>query len=636
MKRPQPDIGDVLKASFINNMGNARKFKRLWGTTSVQGVEVLNHRQYYYPTASRTANFTALFKFLKLYKDVTSSEPQGITSAWIYLNKNKNSTLPVLTPPSGSDAFYSYKDFVTSNLNQMWWDPADGPLPADLKLTTSIAIEAEIANDYAYSVNTTSLLSPSWTTTQLIQAITDNYETLWNTCHISQQGVGVINKGSITDSISNVVTPDEDDLSPNDPWLDVIARYALRYPGLPCTIKDVELGYAKNELGKRYVTYIVTLEIDYFVFNTDTPMVVDAVADLTAAYSSKTRSKLSYPNGYWTKSTILSMDSSDLVVDPTLITRPYRLWEDEATEFSNPSIPNIWVNLSGTWYIRAAAFDNPRAYGLTYKDLYNYILTLIDSGYQKKKVSWWKKALAIITFIVLVYVNPFGASSLAGAIVAASLVISLATLAFAAAGMDDWALAFAEASKTIEPLVKVASIYLAVTGLNQAYQSAKTAAQEAAVKTGTEVGKTAIDDIAKDLISDLAEDFINEITTGASDLFAGNLTSNSISFITKATKLLTLPSQIRLADIQERNVDLKNEYEQLLQEMSRENDVLRGFARIYAKPATADWSAYAAIFDHPYERGGGNLTLGNVQRTTKQALRKADYKDPAFDNILII
>jgi hypothetical protein len=45
---------------------------------------------------------------------------------------------------------------------------------------------------------------------------------------------------------------------------------------------------------------------------------------------------------------------------------------------------------------------------------------------------------------------------------------------------------------------------------------------------------------------------------------------------------------------------------------------------------------YASQFDLPYERGGGNLALGNIQRTTKQALRKADYDDSAFAGILLL
>ena len=40
MKRPQPDLGGVMLQRYINNVGSVRKLLRLWGTTTVEGVEV--------------------------------------------------------------------------------------------------------------------------------------------------------------------------------------------------------------------------------------------------------------------------------------------------------------------------------------------------------------------------------------------------------------------------------------------------------------------------------------------------------------------------------------------------------------------------------------------------------------------
>ena len=64
-----------------------------------------------------------------------------------------------------------------------------------------------------------------------------------------------------------------------------------------------------------------------------------------------------------------------------------------------------------------------------------------------------------------------------------------------------------------------------------------------------------------------------------------------------------------------------------------ESDVMRSWMNIYAKPATADWSIYASTYDLPYEPGGGTMAIGNIQKTTKQALRKADYDEPMFDSM---
>jgi hypothetical protein len=637
-------------------MGSARKFKRLWGTTTVtrstvtdqQGVvlddsngpidttnfaperlplitttesfEVLKDRQYYYPNSSRAENYEKLFKFLGAYRDIENNEPKGVSSAWIYLNKNKNSELP--EPEEVGELSETYNDFVAHNLNQLWWDADDGPMPEGLTLTTSIVIEGELNTTRDETVTTTDLLDPDALPEVTAATIVDTYDELWDTCLISQQGIGVINKGSITDEFSQVVTQDEDDLSPDDPWLDVISRYALRSNGIPCTIKDVEKGYGKTEAGRIYYTYVITLEIPYYEFSTTTPMVNDIVTDLNATYSSRTRTKLSYPNGYYTQYGIKSMDSTDLEDDPTIVTRPYRLWEDEAVEI-NPEFSAIWEQIDGKWYLKADVFDNPRDYGITYKKLYSYVVTLIDSGYQKKKVPWWKKAIAIIIFVVAVVLAlPTGGASLtwtavATAILVGALVLSLITLALAASGQHEWAMAFSEASKMIEPLVIIATVITLGNSLNQL-------ANKAAEK-GIE-----------QMVSEFVDDFIADLAQGYTEMMAGQITQLSVSFASKMVQLVSMPMRLKLESINDRNKDLKAEYEKLVEETNREYDVLQGFMYIYGKPATADWSIYAAEFDRPFERGGGPLALGNVQRTTKQAIRRADYSDSAFENILVV
>jgi hypothetical protein len=610
MKRPQPDIGDILRASFINDISTINKLKRFWSTTTVNGVEVFKHRQYFYPDHSRGPDFEDLFKFLGAYESVTTFDPKGVESSWMYFNKNNNTILST-----------DYADFITSNLNQLWWDDADGVRPIGLTLTTSIVIEAKQTSSSDSSVRTSELLDPNWPKAQLIQVIEDNYEDLWATCLISQQGVGVINKGSITDPITEYVTQDEDDLSPNDPWLEVISRYALRTYGIPCTIKDVDIGIG-IEGPRMYNTYIVTLEIPYNAFSPGELFVSEIVNDLETVYSTpELGTRLSYSNGYWTKKAIRSMDKSGLE-DGTVVTRPYRLWETEAAETS-ALFDALWYNYDNTWYLKAVPFSDPSVYGLTHRQLMPYVLQLIDSDYQKKKVKWYKKVIAAIIFVVAVLLAPItaGASvalAVAQAIVFGALVLNLATAVLSAIGSDDWASAFASASKAIAPLVQLANIYIALTGLADLASS---------------VGNGTVDAF----ISGEITSFVDDIIKGAVDVMGGNIATNAaVAFMTKAVDLLTLPQRNKLSALQDRNKDLKAEYDKLAEESSKEHNILQGFSRLYAKPATADWSMYASLYDTPYERGGGNLAMGNVQKTTKQALRKADYKDPMFESILIM
>jgi len=626
MKRPKPDIGDVIKATFVNDIGGARKLKRLWGTTLVNGIEVLVRRNYYHPTNMRSSSFEKLFKYLNAYDDVTTSSKKGIDNAWIYINKNKadSAISDILSTET-------YKDFVSSNLNKMWWDPADGVVPDNLTLTTSIVVENEFSSLVTYtdsegnlstrldeSLRPSRYLSTAWDKATIISTFMSNYESIWNTCKVSQQGVGIINKGSITDPVYKTVVPDEDDLSPNDPWLATLARYALR-PGsnVAFTVKDVAFGYQKSIEGSLCSTYVFDIEIPRGYFTPSSDVVDKIVTDLKGTYPTRIAGVNVYTNAYYTKQGIFAMGSKDLETDPTIVTRDYRLIENEDTTV-DPFLSSIWYWHEGVPYVKADALHTPRNYNLTYKTVYSYLLNGIDTDYKKKKVPWWKKALAIVVVAISIWaMRPDLGVGLAAAIVVASIVTSLLAIGFAEAGEDEWGQAFAETTKDMDPLVTVAGIYLVVTGI---------------ANIAEEIAKKGLEQYLKDQALDLVKDVVKGVT----DVGSGTVSAASVNLTGMLVQLVTLHKKNELERVGDRNRDLQAEYDKLQKESSQENDLLRGFARIYAKPATADWSMYAATYDLPYERGGGALALGNVQRTTKQAMRKATYDDPVFENILLM
>jgi hypothetical protein len=633
MKRPQPDIGDTLRNEFIGNLKTVRGLRRLWGTEIVNGVEVFTPRQYYHKESDRSTNFEKLFKFLGAYDSVIESNNEGLRSAWMYFNKN-----------NGTDLVVNYNDFISDNLNKLWWDPNDGVMPTDLTLTTSIVIQGFSSNP-AKNARIQQIVNPSMPASIAIPSIINNYEELWGITNITQEGVGVINKGSIVDPVNSITTPDEDDLTPDDPWLATIARYALRDSGIPCNVKSIRIGTiqgAGTATGQRLATtFVIDIEIPYITFSTASGMVTDIAEDIPARRVSAIQT-----NSSITSSSIRSMDSRDLEDDNELVTRSYDLWEDQP--ITNSALTDtLWFKFLDTWYLRVEPFKDPRTSGFTYKELSTYILSLIDTGYKKKKVPWYKKALAVVLVVVafiIAYVAPGAGTKLsvqllavAKAVLVASLVLTLALLAFAVTGMAEWAAAFSEVSKWIEPLVLIASVVLVVTGIGEVIAGAKEAARKAAEDAGKEyIEQTALE-IAQDLVKSRVMDFVDFIVKGAVDVFSGNLTTNAaMAFNTKMLEILNYGLESRSASLGAKNRDLKAEYEKLTEEMDRESNTLQGFAKVYAKPATADWSMYASQFDLPYERGGGNLALGNIQRTTKQALRKADYDDSAFAGILLL
>jgi hypothetical protein len=334
------------------------------------------------------------------------------------------------------------------------------------------------------------------------------------------------------------------------------------------------------------------------------------------------------------------MSSADIEDDVELLTRDYDLWEDQIT-ISNTVADTLWFEYLGTWYLRAEPFRNPKAFGFKFSQLNDYVLGLIDSDYKKEKVPFWKKVVAVVLVVIAIVLIVISAGKavklsaklliIATGILTLSLVLTLLTLALSIFGMEEWASAFMSVTKAIEPLVMIATIVAIVTGTIVAIDAAK----EAARKAGEEYVKQTTFEMAIDFLKSQTVDIVDDILKGAVDVFKGSLTTDAARvFTSKMLKLVNIGLESKLGTLQEKNKDLKAEYEKLVEEANRETDALQAFSRVYNKPATADWSIYAAEFDLPYERGGGSLSLGNIQRTTKQALRKADYNDQAFADIM--
>ena len=78
MKHPKPDIGDTLLSSFLANVSTVRKLKKYWGTTTIDGVEVLVQRQFYHPTSYQSPTYEKLFTFLDTYEDVENADGEEL------------------------------------------------------------------------------------------------------------------------------------------------------------------------------------------------------------------------------------------------------------------------------------------------------------------------------------------------------------------------------------------------------------------------------------------------------------------------------------------------------------------------------------------------------------------------------
>jgi len=627
VKVPQPNLNVAIVNSFIAKAGANRKLKKLWGTVTVGGEEVLNARRHYHKAAARPDNYEKLFKFLKVYDDIEDYSGEGVKSAWFTLNKSNG--------PEDQDIDISY---FRDNLNRMWWDNTDGVMPSDLTLTTTIVIGERFDRQ-------SGIPHIDWNASEevITQSILDNYDSLWTTNRIVQEGVGVINKGSV-DPDADILVPDLDDLSPDDPWLAVLSRNALRANGMPCTIKKVEFGLGGVAVQPMYNTAVVTIEIPYHEFTSTDPIVVSIADDSLATYDSLKISGLReamrglsgtgihQDNGLITQIAAKKVTFYETVddIDETTVSRSYLTWEDSKVGVG--LFDSFWVQEGDLWYFKAGVINNPKAYGTTHTKLNKYLFSLLDTGYKKKKASFWKKLVAVVVFIIAVVItfvsvgaaSPWTAQVMAAsfAVIVGGLVISIVSAVFGALGMSDWSLAFSEISKTLEPLVAVASIIMVVGAFVQS------GAAEAIKQYAT--------DELNNLIYETILGEFGDLGSLLADAMDGTIDSGSLDVINKFASTYSSVQLGKIESISSRNVDLKAEYASLAEESAKETDIMKGYMNIYSKPATADWSIYASTFDLPYERGGGTLSMGNVQKTTKKALRPADYKEPMFEGILLV
>jgi len=631
MKRQQPDIGKIAVDRFIAAAGFNRKLKRLWGTEVVNGITVMNNRRFYYNFEKRPENYERLFKFLKVYDDViTNFESEGIKNAWFTLNKTKG-----------------YKDlegdlvdnsYVSGNLNAMWWDDLDGPIPENLTLTTKIVIGDRIDGGSGFL----DISLDSSSKEELAEHVIQNYDDIWENNVITQEGVGVINKGSLLDPINKIEVPDEDDLSPDDPWLSTIARYALRSSDVPCTVKDVEIGIELGGNNRIRNTLVVTLEIPYKTFDNSDEIVQRIIDDINTenfpvyfepSFRAGISSGIFFVGNENRTQDILKrptyvLDSDE--IDSTLVTRNYTSWED--SKISVEDNEHLWVEYEGVYYLRSDVIDNPKNYGLTHVTLNSYLVSVLDTGYQKRKASVWQKVVAIIVFVVAVvvtYISWGSSSSVTGPLAAAALavlsgsfIISLITLALSALGMNTWALAFAWASQTVEPLVTIASIYMIYYG----------AAQNGIIEAAKDYAANELNNMLFDLV---LQEF-GELGKLISDVISGGYDSISLASANRLVNAYNNIQVAKLEDINKRNADLKAEYDDIVADGEKEDNIPLSYMNIYTRPATSDWSVYASQFDLPYERGGGLMAIGNIQKTTKKALRPASYEESIFEDLKLV
>ena len=90
------DLQETYKNLFLGSKRLKNRFKKYWGTTVVDGVEVFNQRLQVWP-GTDNKNVVKILKMFGAYNSIKSASFEGITSYYLWLNPGKASGLVGIT-----------------------------------------------------------------------------------------------------------------------------------------------------------------------------------------------------------------------------------------------------------------------------------------------------------------------------------------------------------------------------------------------------------------------------------------------------------------------------------------------------------------------------------------------------------
>lgn len=640
MKRANPDLYQVATSGYLQKLAYIRKFIKYWGTTTVNGREVLIDRNYYFETHRQRADFKRLARMLGVWGDVKDPKMKGIKYAWFYLNPTKGDT-SVFTD-----------SIVASNLDVAIQKAEGEDTVVEMIIGPVVKVDRRNGREITSLQISTPLIDQEGIKAEILNDI--GY--LWNNAIISSG-------------------------KPSDVYMDILARYVLRSQDVPYEIVDVSSAMVETKVGidvrdcdadgctttttylsEYYKGYRVRIKIPPFNFTETTDLVQMVVNDIQYGGTNLNILNTIQVVGSLFNKTLVSdeNDQNDTLNSsyrqPDITFNP-QVWEAGAV-FSSFG--------SRVQYLRVDFLLNRE---IPLVERINFLNSLIDSDYVEKSndSGMFGALLAIVVFVVAVILTPVsGGLSLAAAIAlgGTTAVVAIASaIAFGAlglaittavlyyAGAVELANSFAKFSKSIEPLVMIATVITMVNVVTTAIkglaaEGSKAAAQEiakekmreaglnVAKEISDEMGKALfdamVDEIALDLVT---EQFSSMVWAGVKDKFA-NLFTSSLTNITfnQAMKMVNFAFEKfkdnETAQLKDGIADERSRIEAYEKEQVQVNNLLMDISRGLYTPIANDCSIYANLYDKPYEWWATKYHTGCIQGNTVSAMWLADKSKP--------
>ena len=587
MKVPLVSVEQAAVSQYLGKLKFINRFIRSWGTQTVNGVEVLRGKNWYYGV-SNTTNARATAKLMGFLADISNVKMKGVSSAWLYLNPAKGGLADISTTLL-SDAF-----------NAIPTVPKRVTTTTGVRTTNVISTTIEVYN--YRGTNVANITTPISNQPALISEIKTEYGYMFNTYASTST-------------------------APSDGYLDTLSRYALLDPALEVnvvmvrrtvkahqvlkakTFNDlyVDGAYTPGTSNEKVVTvYVPTYSIQLDIIDpmfTDTNLcVVSAVADRNLILSDNPPARVDAYNKYLTRQQLDKVLASGVAQDP--------VDENQFIQYFQPYTPTnplLWEYDVTTrmWYLKLSTIKNGSV--LSLDERIKFLGELMDSDYSEKSRNWWESALLLIVVAVAIYFGGPQAGAKASATIVAATSITAVALALSiyssvmdAIGYELAAMEAGRLNQTIAPIVKIASIVIVVNSVYKAFSA------------GTVTGTVATNKLAVEPTTIIGK-FNSTIT---SSTFKANLDL--------VMKVASLYQENKLAELQEEIKSNNKKAAELEEanEASKYSDIAKLFSRSYTEQITRDDSLYA--FDRAYEPTGGSLHIGNIQATSVSAMWLSD------------
>lgn len=566
MKRPQPDLKEKILSEFISKKGKLARFKRLWGTTMLNGEEVFVYgRAEHRIDKDRTKATDDLLRWLGAYNEVKNARWKGVERAWLYLNYNKDG-LPNFS-----------KEILSNNLTKAVQDSPK------VWLTIGPKIKYSGLGNYGAPAEAPPLNpvldEDNYNVADIDAFITEVrgvYDTLWDNDYLL--------KGTGEDRYKNLLAKYLLRKNQTDVLFTPIKAYK--------TVKSMSIAYHYRKYNyntEEYETVVIhkAEPLDVFVIEFDVDASSIDIEDSLVQYILEDGASGVYSTIYNNKDTGNTLLSG--------------FFDDDYEPVGITYNSDLWVLESNGVYLKTSAIgpDSP----LSLDSQIALVFGCIDQDYEEEEAEWWEKIVVIVVVIIAIVLSPWsGGTSLYAVSVAITTAvvyvsIALTLLAMIANEMGNYSLgsAASKLNKQIAPLVQIASLYLVITGLYTQGQNIYSAGGGTASGMAQEVV-----DMAINAVTDMSFNSAVRIT----NMVVNKLQQMDMDDLQRKIKR----EESRIAEYAETKEQAETRH--LWMEM------IKSEPNLTAK----DNSIYAQLYDRPYEWWSSDYHTGNIQNTTVSAL----------------